>query len=67
MCGRHKQPGAGEMWLNGRIVSTTTRQPVGTAVSKRLGSELEKLFQLFKSGALSQEEYDQAKKRLIGD
>ena len=37
------------------------------STSKRLGSELEKLFQLFKSGALTSEEYDKAKKTLIGN
>jgi hypothetical protein len=37
------------------------------SASKRLGSELEKLFELFKSGALTSEEYDTAKKKLIGN
>jgi hypothetical protein len=37
------------------------------SASKRLGSELEKLFELFKSGALTSEEYDRAKKKLIGN
>jgi hypothetical protein len=37
------------------------------STSKRLGSELEKLFHLFKSGALTSEEYDTAKKNLIGN
>ena len=25
----HKQPGWGEMWLDGKIVSIETRQPIG--------------------------------------
>jgi hypothetical protein len=75
-CGKetcnHKQPAWGEMWLNGEIVSMETRQPIrrrasSESTSKRLGTELQKLHALFMAGALSQEEFNQAKKRLIGD
>lgn len=75
-CGKekcnHKQPGWGEMWLNGEIVSMETHQPIrkrasSESTSKRLGTELQKLHALFKAGALSQEEFSQAKKRLIGE
>jgi len=36
-------------------------------VSKRLGTELQKLHTLFVGGALTKEEYEKAKKKLIGD
>jgi len=75
-CGKescnHKQPGWGQMWWNGEIVSMETRQPVRRGrqreeSSKRLGSELEKLHKLYLSGALTQVEFDAAKKKLIGN
>ena len=70
-CG-HRQPGNNETWDNGRIVSSKTGQPVSGSrstgtVSKRLGSELEKLHKLLICGALTQNEYQAAKKKLIGD
>ena len=60
------------MWLDGEIVSMETRQPIkkrasSESTSKRLGSELQKLHTLFLAGALSQEEFNQAKRRLIGE
>jgi len=43
------------------------RSASSETVSKRLGSELQKLSALFNGGALTQEEFNKAKKKLIGE
>jgi hypothetical protein len=62
----------GDGWMLGRKCETCTYKANSTSdssgtVSKRLGSELQKLHTLFVAGALTKDEFEKDKQKLIGD